>query len=409
MSLLITWRSRQVPASGAKVSPVRRPFWSCPAAVAAVLAVDDAGHDIRDPGEVRGGQRRERDLVVAGASEALGHHRADLLGGPLAHRPGDHAGLAEPAAPRAAPEHLDVQPVVHHLGQGHQLAARVGPVGEVGDGPLLHHLGRLGPHGLHGDEVGAVVAGLVGGGHVHPGQAAERAQDLPPVAAAGALPVAHHLGDLRDRLLAVAEDDDVEEVGDGLRVVGAVAARDDQRVLGPAIGGSHGHAGEVHAVQQVGVGELRRQVERQQVEGAGGTVGVDAEQRHPGRPQLGLEVHPRGVGPLGERVGALVEDLVEDLQALVGQADLVGVRVDEQPGDHVAGGAGAAPVRLLRPVLAADVPRRLLDPGQQGLESLPEWLGLVDGHGGSTLPAGRPRDGTPRPGVDPRASGRATG
>ena len=28
MSLLITWRIRQVPASGAKVSPVRRAFWS---------------------------------------------------------------------------------------------------------------------------------------------------------------------------------------------------------------------------------------------------------------------------------------------------------------------------------------------------------------------------------------------
>jgi hypothetical protein len=43
--------------------------------------------------------------------------------------------------------------------------------------------------------------------------------------------------------------------------------------------------------------------------------------------QLGLEVGPGGVGALGDRVVALVEDLVEDLQALVGQADLVGVGV----------------------------------------------------------------------------------
>ena len=31
MSLLMTWRMRQVPASGAKVRPVRRAFWIWPA------------------------------------------------------------------------------------------------------------------------------------------------------------------------------------------------------------------------------------------------------------------------------------------------------------------------------------------------------------------------------------------
>ena len=50
------------------------------------------------PGEVGARQRRERDLVVAGAAQALAHHRAHLLLGPLAHRAGDHARLAEAAA-----------------------------------------------------------------------------------------------------------------------------------------------------------------------------------------------------------------------------------------------------------------------------------------------------------------------
>ena len=63
-----------------------------------------------------------------------------------------------------------------------------------------------------------------------------------------------------------------------------------------------------------------------------GAVRVDGEQREPLAAQLVLEVEPRRVGALGRRVVALVEDLVEDLEPLVGQADLVGVGVDEQPG-----------------------------------------------------------------------------
>ena len=173
MSLLITWRMRHVPASGAKVSPVRRAFCSS-AAMPTVKAstrrlgsdTDDlAGalsgsstmsrDDLLDAAEVGGRQRRERHLVVAGAAQALGDHRAHLVGRALAHRPGDHAGLAEAAAPGAAPEHLDVEPVVHDLGERHELVLRVGPVGQVGDGALLDLRGHVGVPGLDRHEVGA--------------------------------------------------------------------------------------------------------------------------------------------------------------------------------------------------------------------------------------------------------------
>ena len=46
-------------------------------------------------------------------------------------------GLAEAAAPGAAPEDLDVEAVVHDLGERHELLLRVRPVGQVGDGALL--------------------------------------------------------------------------------------------------------------------------------------------------------------------------------------------------------------------------------------------------------------------------------
>jgi len=66
---------------------------------------------------------------------------------------------------------------------------------------------------------------------------------------------------------------------------------------------------------------------------------------------------------LGERVLALVDDLVEDLHALVRQPDLVGIGVHQRPVDLDG-------VPLLRPCveLTADVLDRLADAREQGLE-----------------------------------------
>ena len=143
----------------------------------------------------------------------------------------------------------------------------------------------------------------------------------------------------------------------------------------PAVGGPDRHPGQVDAVEQVGVDELGRQVEGQQVEGPGRAVRVDREQRQLMRPEHALHVGPRGVGALGRRVGPLVEDLVEDLQALVGQPDLVGVGVDQQPGRLVGAVVGG-----LAAVLAPDVAGRLLDPGQQGFELWPDRVHPREGY-----------------------------
>ena len=76
MSLLITWRIRHVPASGAKVRPVRRAFWISLAMpdgegvdpqagqahrhlAGARRVVDRVGDDPLDAGEVGRRQRRE--------------------------------------------------------------------------------------------------------------------------------------------------------------------------------------------------------------------------------------------------------------------------------------------------------------------------------------------------------------
>ena len=95
-----------------------------------------------------------------------------------------------------------------------------------------------------------------------------------------ALPRADHLGDLADRLLAVADDEGVDEVGHGLGVERAVPADDHERVLRTALLGPHRHAGEVEALEDVRVDELGGEAEGEDVEVAGVVVGVDREERH---------------------------------------------------------------------------------------------------------------------------------
>ena len=164
----------------------------------------------------------------------------------------------------------------------------------------------------------------------------------------------------------------VDEVGDRLGVERGVPAGDDDRVRLVAVGRVQRDAGQVERGEQVGVAELGGEADAEQVEAPTGrwasTVNcgdaVLAHQR--------LEVGPDGVGALGQRVGALVEHLVEDLHALVGQPHLVGVGVHQRPvhGDGV-------PVLDCGVQLTADVLDRLADPGQQRLEA---WEQRLDRH-----------------------------
>ena len=202
------------------------------AGVGALVPVGELLGQLADLGVVGAGQRQQPDLLVAGRLEALLDHRADAGDRPLAHRAGDHPGLAEAAAAGAAAEDLDAHPLVHGLGQRHQRLLRVGPLVEVHDGALA-------------DPRRDVVPGAR-----RPRRscrrrrsrrrrsAARRRRRRGPagqqlVAAAGAalgLPGADDVGDVADDLLAVAEHGAVDEVGDRLGVERGVPAGDDDRV-----------------------------------------------------------------------------------------------------------------------------------------------------------------------------------
>jgi hypothetical protein len=148
-----------------------------------------------------------------------------------------------------------------------------------------------------------------------------------------------------------------------------------------------GDAGEVEGLEQVGVAELGGEADAEDVEVADGAVGVDGELADAGLAHEGREVGPDGVGALGQGVGALVEHLVEDHEALVGQPHLVGVGVHQRPVD-----GDVVPGLDLGVQLAADVLDGLLHLGQQGLET---GVQALSAHDRSRVDAGH-RDRTVR-------------
>ncbi len=377
--LLMTLRMRSEPPSGAKVSPVRRPLressWarSMLKASTRVLGSDS-------------------ETLVPAYCSARPEHMSPIsewsalerLSRPTSVKPENSSPsrtiwptvviersrtgrVIMPAwqnrQPRVQPsEDLHGVPLVHRLGERHQWLLRVRPGVQVHGGALVHperHVRAVGHHPL--DAPVAQVVDVVEARHVDALGAGQPQQQL--VTATGAalgLPLADDRGDLQYRLLAVAEYGGVDEVGDRLRVEGGVPAGHHHRVRVVAVAGVQRDAGQVQRGEHVGVAELGGERDAEQVERADRMVRVDGELGHALGAHQRLQVGPDRVGALGQHVGLLVEYLVEDLYALVGQADLVGVRVHQHPvhGCRV-------PVLDDRAELAAHVLDRLADPGQQ--------------------------------------------
>jgi hypothetical protein len=132
-------------------------------------------------------------------------------------------------------------------------------------------------------------------------------------------------------------------------------AGDDHGVLVCAVARLERDAREVERGEQVGVPELGGEADAEKVEGPDRTVRVDGELREAVLPQQLLHVGPDGVGALRQGVRSLVEDLVEDHDALVGQSDLVRVRIHQGPPHGLV--AGDVPVLGL----AVELPAHVLD------------------------------------------------
>jgi hypothetical protein len=77
---------------------------------------------------------------------------------------------------------------------------------------------------------------------------------------------------------------------------------------------------------------------------------VDRKEGNPPLTHQCLKVDPGRVRTLGYGVGALIQNLVQDLQPLIGQADLIHIGVSEEP-SHFA----VAVLRNYRSIFAPDI------------------------------------------------------
>ncbi len=130
---------RHVPPSGANVSPVRRTFWICAAVPTVKASTRSEGRLTETRPASLGSSMMSRTVSSMPEKSALDSDVSATSSWPLHSRPRctisrtcaagrSRTGRVimpawqnrQPA--RAAAEHLDVEPVVHHLGQRHQRA-----------------------------------------------------------------------------------------------------------------------------------------------------------------------------------------------------------------------------------------------------------------------------------------------
>ena len=258
----------------------------------------------------------------------------------LPDRAVDVAGLAEATPLRTAAHHLDAGPVVHDLHVGNGEAPVIHPI-ELQGGPLAHHLTRL-----------------VQGGDVHPGNPLHRPQEI-RARSPRSLPLAHDAAQLQGGLLAVADEEGVDEVRQRLRRKGHGASGHDQGMPGIPLGRAHGDAGELQHIEDRREGQLVLEGESQDVEAGQGKAGLVTAQRDAVLPEERLGVHPGGVGPLCQDLRPGVQQLIEDLEAQVRHPDLIGIGKRQSHPD-----VDLRRVFHRRVPLPGDVSRGLADEGQ---------------------------------------------
>ena len=164
-----------------------------------------------------------------------------------------------------------------------------------------------------------------------------------------------------------------------------MTAGEHQRIMLSPLACVQRDAGKIESVQHVGVAELGREAQSEDIEGSHRAVRVQGELRQPVAPHQRFQVAPHRVRPLGQNPVLLVQDLVEDGDALVGQPDLVRVGIAQAP-PHLDG----VPVLHLRVQLTADVLDRLAHPSQQRLQEGEDGdrrLGARKGHDEPSLNA----------------------
>ena len=190
------------------------------------------------------------------------------------------------------------------------------------------------------------------------------------VAAAGTafvLPFADHVADGEHDLFAVAKHCGIDEIGNRLGVEGRVSARENDRIVCGPVARMQRNASQVERGQQVGVAEFGRKRDAEHVECLDRPVRIDGELTDVVVTHDPLHVGEHRIRAFGEDPVTLVEDFIQDLNALVRQPHFISIGVHECPSHRYR-----VPVLDDRVEFATDVLDRFADREQQGFQSREE-------------------------------------
>ena len=310
--------------------------------------------EFKETAVVARAERGERDLVVTGRLAQAFRLPVDRLHALFTERAVQKARLTEAAAADAAAQHLHDRAVVDDVEERHDEGFGEIHVVHVVHNALLHRCGRavLRDIALHGAVV--IVLDVVERRHVDAFDLRGLFQKFVFRLVFGAA-AAEQLDYLEVHLLAVAEEKDVDKVGQRLRVARARPARDDDIFQRRAVAAQKRHARELQHVQNIRVAQLVLQREADEVELAHRVAAFEAVERDAVFQHSLLHVDPRRKDALAPDVIDAVHQRIKDLDTEVRHADLVRIRKAERK----------AHVHLLfifhdRIELAADVAPRLL-------------------------------------------------
>ena len=174
-------------------------------------------------------------------------------------------------------------------------------------------------------------------------------------ARAGPLRHAMQLAGLEQRFLALTDEDGIEEGRVRLGVVHRGTAGNDDGVVFASVSRQQWNASEVECLEEVRHRHLVRHMQTDDIKRSD-----RREQRNARLAHSVTHIGPRHIATLAGDALGLVKDVVEDGDTLVGQTDLVHIRID-QAATVVGIGLGK------RAPLVIDIATRLLDLGEQRL------------------------------------------
>ncbi len=164
---------------------------------------------------------------------------------------------------------------------------------------------------------------------------------------------------LQDHFLPFADHESVDEGRHRFRIVGGVAAGDDQRLFFRSFRAMQWNSGQIEQVEGIGIKRLVGQRDSQNIEFGNRVLALECVQRKVSLAHGRFHVGPGQVSAFGEYVRLLVEDVIENGQAQVGHAQIVDIRKGQ---GHACGDYGPLFHDLIQ--LTAGVAAGLLHRGQ---------------------------------------------